>query len=326
VSLTGVLAALLGVALLAYTLDRTGPAAVAEGLSRVGWGFAPILAISGFRFYARASAWRLCAERPAELPVGRAFQSMLVGDAAGSLTPLGLVASESAKLWLTRARLSLVDALSSIAIENLLYTLTVGLVIGAGCAMLLASVTVLPEAVHLVSVTGLVAMSGMVAATIVLLSLNVRMLGPVLGWLERRGWLPSRVEARLAELHDFEGRVYNFARDHRRRLPAIFAWEAAFHAAGVLEILVAITLMTGGWPGLRVAFILEAVNRLITVAFKFVPLRLGVDEAGTGALTAVLGLGPATGVTLAVVRKLRVLAWNGAGLAVLALRPLASRP
>jgi hypothetical protein len=40
----------------------------------------------------------------------------------------------------------------------------------------------------------------------------------------------------------------------------------------------------------------------------------------------VLGLGPATGVTLAVVRKLRVLAWNGAGLAVLALRPLASRP
>ena len=55
------------------------------------------------------------------------------------------------------------------------------------------------------------------------------------------------------------------------------------------------------------------------MVFKFVPLRLGVDEAGTAVFTQVLGLGSQTGVTLAIVRKARVLFWTGAG-AVLLLR------
>ena len=43
------------------------------------------------------------------------------------------------------------------------------------------------------------------------------------------------------------------------------------------------------------------------------PLRLGVDEAGTAVFTQVLGLGSQTGVTLAIVRKARMLFWAGAG-------------
>jgi hypothetical protein len=51
-------------------------------------------------------------------------------------------------------------------------------------------------------------------------------------------------------------------------------------------------------------------------------MRLGVDEAGTEILTAVLGYPSATGVTLAIVRKMRVLFWTGVGLLLLARRGL----
>ena len=85
-----------------------------------------------------------------------------------------------------------------------------------------------------------------------------------------------------------------------------------------------VSLLTDRPPELLGAFILEAVNRFITVAFKFVPLRLGVDEAGTGLLTGVLGLGSALGVTLAIVRKIRVLGWNAVGVLVLVWRQIAT--
>jgi hypothetical protein len=68
---------------------------------------------------------------------------------------------------------------------------------------------------------------------------------------------------------------------------------------------------------LLTAFVVETANRLITVVFKFVPLRLGVDEAATAALTQVLGLGTRSGLSTAIVRKVRVLFWAVVGGVVL---------
>ena len=63
----------------------------------------------------------------------------------------------------------------------------------------------------------------------------------------------------------------------------------------MLEVHVTLWMMTGAAPPLLTSFILEGANRLITVVFKFVPLRLGVDEMGTAAFTQLLGYGAAPG-------------------------------
>ena len=65
------------------------------------------------------------------------------------------------------------------------------------------------------------------------------------------------------------------------------------------------------------AFLLESAGRFVTVAFKFVPYRLGIDEAGSGAVASVLGLPPVTGVTLALVRRIRIIVLNAIGLLLL---------
>ncbi len=75
------------------------------------------------------------------------------------------------------------------------------------------------------------------------------------------------------------------------------------------------------------AVIFESLNRLVTIVFKFVPFRIGVDEALSGAAAPLLALNPAAGVTLAVVRKVRNLFWTGVGLAIIAAHPVrAGRP
>ena len=72
-------------------------------------------------------------------------------------------------------------------------------------------------------------------------------------------------------------------------------------------------LLNGSAPTLLAAFLFETANRLITVIFKVVPLRLGVDEVGTAGFAALIGLPTKTGLTIAIVRKVRMLFWAGAG-------------
>jgi hypothetical protein len=51
--------------------------------------------------------------------------------------------------------------------------------------------------------------------------------------------------------------------------------------------------------------------------FKFVPLRLGVDEAGTGKVSELLQMSGPVGVTLAIIRKARDLCWALVGVGLL---------
>jgi hypothetical protein len=82
-------------------------------------------------------------------------------------------------------------------------------------------------------------------------------------------------------------------------------------------------LILGAPPPLLSSFIVETVDRLITVAFKFLPFQIGVGEAGTGLVTQLLRLGPATGVTVSIVRKARMGIWSLIGTALLVQRGLA---
>jgi hypothetical protein len=106
-----------------------------------------------------------------------------------------------------------------------------------------------------------------------------------------------------------EDQVFGFAARHPGRLPSLLALEAAYHVAGVMEIWLTVTLIAGGSIRFVTAFVLEFVNRTITIAFQFVPTWLGVDEAGTGIVATALHLGGATGVGLALVRKARAVVW-----------------
>jgi hypothetical protein len=107
--------------------------------------------------------------------------------------------------------------------------------------------------------------------------------------------------------------------------------EACFHLSGVAEVYVVLWFISaagdggGGAALLLTAFVLESVNRVINVVFKFIPLRMGVDEMGSGWVTHALKLGKASGVTLAIIRKARIICWTALGVALLVRRGLSLR-
>lgn len=324
--LGGAAAAVGGLVLFAYTLRQTGLDTVAEGFARVGVAFVGILVLSGLRFAARAWAWVLCTDPPHRLRMRDTFPALVSGDALGNLTPLGLFVSEPAKAAYVRDRVSLMNALSGIAVENLFYIFSVAAVIAGGTVALLAMFDV-PPALRVTSLVALAGMLGFLLVTLALVSGRVRPLSWLLATLGRRSLAPDAIARRAGKLQTLEDQVYTFARRHASRPFPILLLEFGYHAAGVAEtyLTIAMLLPAATPPTVLGAFLLESINRFINVAFKFVPMRLGVDEAGTGLLTQVLYGSPALGVTIALVRKARMLVWTGVGVAFLGLRGIARR-
>jgi Lysylphosphatidylglycerol synthase TM region len=303
--ITGIIASALGLALFTWFVRRIGAAEIWEGLTEVGWGLLAIVAIAGVRFALRATAWRTCLEPPHTMPFASAFAAVLAGDALGNLTPLGLIASEPTKAAFVRGRVPLGAAVTALAIENILYTLSVAAMIGASTIALLISFD-LPPAVRQ---AGAIAVAGIGAGFIVAAgliwrrpALVNRMLAPVVP-------TTSKLHERVEQLSELEDRIYTFAVRRPGSLAPALAAELAFHALGVLEVYVTWWLLQGSPPTLLTSFVLEGALRLIVVVFKFVPLQLGVAEWTTGTFTQMLGYGVAVGGTLAIVRKVRTVFW-----------------
>jgi hypothetical protein len=243
----------------------------------------------------------------------QAFSAFLAGDALGNVTPFGLLASEPTKVFLTRHDLATGDSISSLAVDNLLYICSTLVVIVVAAVVMLATVP-LPF-VWREWGTALLAilLVGAIVAARVLRG------GSGLGRL-----LPPAWRARLTAL-----RVSAFALSsgHPLRLWRALVLDFGFHALAVAEAYLSLNWLLGSAsPTLREAFLFEALNRLITVAFKFVPFRVGVDEASSGALAPLLGMDPVVGVSLAVVRKVRNVFWAGVGMAIIAVHPAQGAP
>lgn len=322
----GILFAILGLALFAYSVRKAGISQIAEGIQRLGVAFVLVLALSAVRQIVRSLAWTKCFEPPYRLAFRDAFAARVMGDALGNIIPLASVAvSEPSKAAFVRHRVPLMAGLSALAIENIFYSLSVVLFIFSGMAALLLSFT-LPKPLRYAAFGSLVAIIVIAPLSYLIVRKRWRFLSGAFIWLHRRAGEPRWTGTASARVQTLEDRVYGFYDRNQRRFLAIFALETCFHLAGIAEIYVTLFFISETLaPTLLTAFILESVNRVINVAFKFVPLRTGVDEYGSGALAKVLGFTRASGVTLAIVRKARDIFWTTIGVALIVRRGLSLR-
>jgi hypothetical protein len=318
----GLLFALAGLLLFAYFIWSAGPAQVWANIANVGWGFAAVVVLGGLRFAVRAWAWTLCFEEPHRLGFLEAFRAYLIGDAAGNVVPLGIVVSEPTKAAMASRRgVPFAATFSAIAVENIFYMLSVALFIMSGAAALLVAFP-LPKLLRYSSY-GIVAGAALfILFAAFALRREWRFLSAALRWTAARGLGGKALERRLARVGSFEERIYGFYSRSRRRFPAILLCEALFHLLGVAEGYLTLWFINSAPPTLFSAFLFESVNRVITVVFKPIPLRAGVDEVGTGYLAHVLGIGSAVGGTVAIVRKARTIFWMAAGVVLLLARGL----
>jgi hypothetical protein len=275
-------------ALFVESLHAVGVEGIAAALMRIGWGFATVLLLSGARDVVRAWAWTLTLADSSRLGVWTALRARLAGEALNSLLPMGVIVGEPTKAYQVSETVPFAVAVRGLAVEFAFYAATLVPLLAVGAAAFAPAAGIRLGAAASVLLETLV---GGVAVFAV-----VRLLGRVSLWRSSRP----------------------------RDLVTILACEILYQLLSVAETYVALLLAAPRTATLASALVLETVSRIVTIFFKMVPLRIGVDEASSSFVAGHVGLDPASGLTLALIRRLRLAFWSGVGLALLAWRRAAS--
>ncbi len=235
---------MLGIVLFAWFVREAGAVEIWNKVRQVGWGLPIIIAIAGLRFGARAVAWSVCIEPPYALPVTEAFAGVVCGDAFGNLTPLGPIVGEPAKAAYVRRTIPLGPALTALAIENLIYTISVVAMIAAA---MIALIFYFPLPAALVETSEILIgtiVGGLLIALLVLWR-RPTLISSTLGKLLPSG---SPMQTRVEAIRAIEEQIHGFAIRRRGAAIIVAVAELVFHALGVLEVYVTWWMMMGTAP------------------------------------------------------------------------------
>jgi hypothetical protein len=300
-------AAVIGTALFAYSIKALGLAEIQEAFVRMGWGFGAILLLSGVREALRTLAWTHTIEGPLHLSFRDAFRARLAGEAFNALLPMGMLVGEPMKAEHVGHRLPFATAFSALVVEFAFYGASLLLLFSAGV------VTLFPPSALLF----IVVMAPMVVPLVRNRNRRTGVVEPTGASQDHVASVITRVVEKLRRLGD---PVLRFASLNPGRTWRLVVLEAAYQLLAVAEVYLTLALITPSHVAWSSALVLETVSRAVTIMFKMLPMRLGVDEAGSAVFADRLGLGSATGITLALVRRTRLLFWSAVGIVFVLMR------
>ncbi|MEO7673588.1 MAG: lysylphosphatidylglycerol synthase domain-containing protein [Pyrinomonadaceae bacterium] len=320
----GAILTLGGIALFSYFVYSVGVTEILKNIEKFGIaGFAVILTIYFARVVMRGAAWKLSVYEPYSLGLRDTVPAVIIGEAMSSMLPLGILISGTSKAIAVRHRVPIVVGLSSIATENLFYSFTTSVFLMLGAFTFLRNFPLEDGWVISIDVL-IVALLMLLVLGLIMVVRQWHFASESCEWLYRKGFAKRWLEIGRSEVRLFENLIYGFYRRYPRRFLPICLLEAVFHLLGVLEVWFILNRISEN-ASLLNAFLLESVSRLITIMFKLVPFLIGVDEAGAQFVAETVAAGVGIGVTLAIIRKGRILFWTAIGLALIIKRGLTLR-
>lgn len=321
----GTVFTILGVGLFAYFIYSVGFYDILNYIEKFGFiGFAVILGAHFLRISVRAWAWKLSVFEPYRLEMKDTIPAVIIGEALSSMIPLGILVSGTSKAVAVRKQVPLVVGFSSVATENLFYSIVTGAFLILGAYTFVRSFNL--EEGWILTIDVLILVIFLVLLFIITLIVRQwHFASETCEWIYQLGFLKGILEHGRMQVRLFENFIYGFYREYPKRFLPICLLEAAYHAVGIFEAWFILNRISEVMPTLVSAFLLESVSRLVTIVFKLVPFLIGVDEAGARFVAETIAAGAGIGVSLAIIRKGRIIFWTAVGLLLIIGRGLSLR-
>ncbi len=310
-------AALAGLLLAAWLLASHGLSGTLALLHQAGWAIPPVVAFHLLQLLASSEAWRAATPRPGRPGVLAFLLLRWVREGVNTMLPVAQIGGEvvGARL-LHRRGVPLPAAVAGSVGDVAAGMLTQAAFTLIGLALLVALSGLSVQAEWLIALTAAALAGG------ALLAGAVRW-----GWAGRPGrWLGARLRRAAAQgmpgLRGLGPALRGLARD-RRALARCGGLHAVSWMLGGTEVWLALHALDVQ-PGFAQALSIEALGLAIRAAAFFVPGALGVAEGGYVLVCGLFGLGPDVAIALALLKRLRDLAFGLPALA--AWQVLEARP
>ena len=306
----------LGVGLFAYLIWRVGPSRLAENIRTLGWGLLVIIGVGGLSHGVKTWAWRFTFDpEHRRIPFLHMLGVRLAGEAVSQLSFAGQVVGETTRALMIRSTVPMVKGVSSVVLDRGMYAVTGLLLIVVG-ALLSLSALRLSQAVQVYEIIIALGLVGFMLLIRVALRKRWPVLSAPLRALGRLGMMKTWTESKRTSIKEVETIIHAFYADARGAFWSSFGLNLFGHALSVSEVYLVLWFL-GVNPTLLGAFFIEVLTKVVNIAGTIIPGNVGAYEGGNMIILHALGLSSATGLTLAIARRLRGLAWAGVGLVIL---------
>jgi Lysylphosphatidylglycerol synthase TM region len=307
----------LGAAILAGTLWAIGIENLIRDLRLIGWGLGVILLVESLSVVLNTGGWALAFPRGERTVSARhLLAARLAGDGVNYLTPSATVGGELLRVRLLGRQVPASLRWASVSAAKIGQSVAQAVFIFLGIALVVPRLAGVSPWIG--RQAGAAAVLGLAAAVLA---------GAAFVWAVGRGfWATMRGalgRVRLAGL--LPASWAGPGRDLDLALGRLGPWRAAASlgcfvagwAVGAAEIYLILHWVGSpvDWP---TALALETGSVLLDGMLFFVPAKVGTQEGGKVVLFAALGLNPARGLTVGVVRRIRELTYAAVGLIALA--------
>lgn len=311
---------LLGLSLLVFVIQRIGYQSVLESVSRVGWGFFVIVALNLTRHLLRAaSLYQAVAPEHRTFKYRSAVAARFGGEAVNLVSVVGPFLGDATKAMLLRKNLPLTHGASAVIIDNILYYVTVIMVVLAGVATLLftfgSSGSAMSNVLLAIVAGALLVFTGILLAILY----RITPLTHAIDFFDRRNIAPGFLIRKRQNILDVETNVFRFYHDRRSDFFKVFGISLGVHTVSVTEVYMALTFLDEK-ALVSNAFIIESLTKVINATFSFIPGTIGVYEGGNEIILKTLGYATAVGLSLALVRRGAILLSASIGLTILLWR------
>ena len=307
-----------GLVVLGGLIRHIGLSQVWEMVERVGFVASCIILIPLLVVYLLdAYGWSLTlGQWTRRVGFVRLFMVRMAGEAINVTTPTAMLGGEPMKAYLlTRYEVPMVEGLASVVTAKTIMSLAqiLFMLLGLGATLWLVGGGEYNVPVAFVSM-GLLGFG-------VFLFLVLQRYGIGRGLLtvaDACGIRFQRLEAWRPQLLELDHMIRTFYRQRRRTFLLSLGVHFTAWLTELFEVY-AILYFLGAEVGWLSAFSIAAIAVLIKGSVSFVPGGLGAQEGGYLFLLMALGYGEATGITFALIRRVREIFWILIGLVFLAV-------
>lgn len=310
-----IISLLAGIALFVYLIYSVGFHQVLNLIGKVGiLGFVTLILISAGRHFLRSFVWLQCIEADhRQIGIFDLFNVRMAGDAVRILSFTGPVLGETSKAILLRKRLPMIHGVSSIIVENLSYTFTAILVIISGLLLFILNFTT-QRSVKWMSFALCVSMVIAILSVWIPITRNIKIFTRAISWICKKTGI-EWLKGQKLNVSETEQKVHDFYKRRGRVFLWVLLLEIGVHLINILEVYLILYLLNVKLNFL-IAYIIEAVAKVVNILFFFVPGQIGVTEGSNVFLFKVMGLGISAGIALSLIEKIRTFFWIGYGLLV----------